>query len=70
MSLTDRDFVAVLYTSDSMQTMRYSDEGETAELCRWTVDLSSLPTFQRNSSAPNPNGFYTGALLDVIQLAF
>jgi len=26
----------------------------------WTVDLTSLPTFQRNVSIPQPNGFYTG----------
>lgn len=40
--------------------MRYTDEGETAELCKWTVDLSSLPTFQQNATAPQPGGFYTG----------
>jgi len=52
-------FVAVLYTADSDKMMRYSDEGETIELCKWTVDLSSLPSFQRNSSMPQPNGFFT-----------
>jgi len=56
----DSSFVAVLYTSDSDKLMRYTDEGETTELCKWTVDLSSLPTFQRNSIAPQPGGFYTG----------
>ena len=40
--------------------MRYSDEGETTELCRWTVDLSSLPTFRENASVTQMNGFYTG----------
>lgn len=40
--------------------MRYTDEGETAELCKWTVDLSSLPTFQQNAALPQPGGFYTG----------
>lgn len=29
-------------------------------MCKWTVDLTSLPTFQRNISIPQPNGFYTG----------
>ncbi|KAG1839323.1 actin-like ATPase domain-containing protein [Suillus subalutaceus] len=53
-------FVAVLYTSDSDKMMRYTDEGETIELCRWTVNLNSLPTFQQNASIPQPNGFFTG----------
>lgn len=35
-------------------------QGETAELCKWTVDLGSLPSFQENSNMPHPNGFYTG----------
>ncbi|KAG7087569.1 hypothetical protein E1B28_013524 [Marasmius oreades] len=56
----DSSFVAVLYTSDSEKTMRYTDEGETSELCKWTVDLSSLPAFQANASASmTQNGFYT-----------
>lgn len=41
--------------------MRYTDEGETSELCKWTVDLSSLPTFRQNASTPGAAGFYTGA---------
>ncbi|KAI6046624.1 actin-like ATPase domain-containing protein [Pisolithus marmoratus] len=56
----DCNFVAVLYTSDTDKLMRYTDEGETMELCKWTVDLSTLPSFQRNASIPQPNGFYTG----------
>jgi hypothetical protein len=56
----DSSFVAVLYTSDSDKMMRYTDEGETAELCKWTVDLSSLPTFQQNAAMPQAGGFYTG----------
>lgn len=40
--------------------MRYTDEGETSELCKWTVDLSSLPTFQQNASYTHAGGFYTG----------
>lgn len=55
----DRIFVATLYTSDSDKIMRYTDEGETEELCKWTVDIGSLPSFQENSSMPTPNGFYT-----------
>ncbi|KAH7882185.1 actin-like ATPase domain-containing protein [Phlebopus sp. FC_14] len=55
----DCNFVAVLYTSESDKMMRYTDEGETMELCKWTVDLSTLPTFQQNAQMPVPNGFYT-----------
>jgi hypothetical protein len=51
--------VAVLYTSESDQIMRYNDEGETTELCKWTVDLSSLPAFQQNALAGQGSGFYT-----------
>jgi hypothetical protein len=56
----DSAFVATLYTSDSDKMMRYTDEGETNELCKWTVDLSSLPTFRQNASMPHMGGFYTG----------
>ena len=56
----DSSFVAVLYTSDSDKIMRYTDEGEIHELCKWTVDLSSLPTFQQNASYLQHGGFYTG----------
>lgn len=39
---------------------RYTDEGETVELCKWTVDLASLPTFKQNASMPSQmGGFYT-----------
>lgn len=55
----DWNFVAVLYTSDTDKIMRYTDEGETMELCKWTVDLSTLPSFRQNASVPQPNGFYT-----------
>ncbi|KAF9234588.1 actin-like ATPase domain-containing protein [Melanogaster broomeanus] len=55
----DCNFVAVLYTSESDKLMRYTDEGETTELCKWTVDLSTLPTFQQNANIPQPNGFFT-----------
>ncbi|KIY62877.1 actin-like ATPase domain-containing protein [Cylindrobasidium torrendii FP15055 ss-10] len=53
----DSAFIAVMYTSDSDHLMRYTDEGETTELCKWTVDLSSLPAFQRG--AAGGVGFYT-----------
>jgi hypothetical protein len=55
----DRIFDAIIYTSRSDKIMRYSDEGEIVELCKWTVDLGSLPSFQENSNMPHPNGFYT-----------
>lgn len=42
--------------------MRYTDEGETTELCKWTVDLSSLPTFKQNAAILQTGGFYTGDL--------
>ncbi|KAF9048041.1 actin-like ATPase domain-containing protein [Hymenopellis radicata] len=53
----DSAFVAVMYTSESDRIMRYTDEGETTELCKWTVDLSSLPAFQQG--ALSGGGFYT-----------
>ncbi|KAJ3500666.1 hypothetical protein NLJ89_g9692 [Agrocybe chaxingu] len=58
-SAQDSSFIATLYTSDSEKMMRYTDEGETTELCKWTVDLSSLPTFRQNASLPQMSGFYT-----------
>ncbi|KAJ2930892.1 hypothetical protein H1R20_g6205, partial [Candolleomyces eurysporus] len=36
--LIDFSFIATLYTSDSM---RYTDEDEILELCKWPVDLTS-----------------------------
>ncbi|THH28180.1 hypothetical protein EUX98_g6007 [Antrodiella citrinella] len=50
---------ATLYASDSEKIMRYTDEGETTELCKWTVDLSVLPSFQQNAVRQAGNGFYT-----------
>ncbi|KAF5361454.1 hypothetical protein D9758_006262 [Tetrapyrgos nigripes] len=55
----DSTFVAVLYTSGSDRIMRYNDEGETDELCKWTVDLSSLPAFQQSALVSQSGGFYT-----------
>jgi hypothetical protein len=68
-SRTDRLFIAVLYTSESNTIMRYTDEGETTELCKWSVDLSALPSFQRNASNPHNTGFYTGAKPSFIPIA-
>lgn len=38
------------------------NQGETTELCKWTVDLSVLPSFQQNMTVSPSNGFYTGEL--------
>jgi len=55
----DRTFVADLYTSETDQMLRYTDEGQIQDLCKWTVDLGTLPTFRLYSQQPHPNGFYT-----------
>ncbi len=34
------------------------------ELCKWTVDLSVLPSFQEDANTPQANGFYTGTFGD------
>ena len=39
-----------------------ASQGETLELCKWTVDIGSLPSFQENASTPTADGFYTGML--------
>lgn len=36
-------------------------KGATSELCKWTVDLTSLPSFQQQARLLQPNGFYTGS---------
>ena len=54
----DRQFVAVLYTSESSIQHRYTDDGDIVELCKWTVDLGTLPTFQQQAQLA-PGGFYT-----------
>lgn len=64
----DSTFVATLFTSDADKVMRYTDEGEMTELCKWTVDLSSLPTFRQNASVPQSGGFYTGNVTQCISL--
>ncbi|RXW14951.1 hypothetical protein EST38_g10899 [Candolleomyces aberdarensis] len=38
-------FIVALYTSNSDNIMRITDEGEILEPCKWTVDLTSMPTF-------------------------
>lgn len=43
-------------------------QGEIMELCKWTIDLGALPSFQQNASTPNSNGFYTGASLSLLLL--
>jgi len=52
--------------------MRYTDEGEILELCKWTVDLRSLPTFQQNAQSSGMAGFYTefelGLELDSVEV--
>lgn len=59
----DRIFVAVLYTCDSDKVMRYTDEGPVSELCKWSVDLGMLPSFQQHAASLPPgvngHGFYT-----------
>ncbi|KDR79932.1 hypothetical protein GALMADRAFT_153665 [Galerina marginata CBS 339.88] len=58
-SAQDSFCVAKFYTSDLDEIMRYTDEGGTNELCKWTVDLSSLPTFRQNAARSQTSGFYT-----------
>ncbi|THH06853.1 hypothetical protein EW145_g3802 [Phellinidium pouzarii] len=48
----------VLNAQDSEKIMRYTDEGETMELCKWTVDLGNLPSFQQQANMVQ-GGFYT-----------
>ncbi|KAM0786232.1 hypothetical protein ACM66B_007033 [Microbotryomycetes sp. NB124-2] len=64
----DTLFTAILYVSDADKIFRYTDEGEIYELCRWTVDLAALPSFQWNAQNSTSNGFYTefdlGLVLD------
>lgn len=53
----------MLYTSDSDKVMRYTDEGPVSELCKWSVDLGLLPSFQHHAAVMPPggngHGFYT-----------
>ncbi|KAH9948487.1 actin-like ATPase domain-containing protein [Amylocystis lapponica] len=54
----DRMFVATLHILGTDRIMRYMDEGETTQLCQWTVDLGVLLSFQHNASMPHASGFY------------
>ncbi|GAA5914368.1 Hsp70 family protein [Sporobolomyces salmoneus] len=54
----DCHFTAILYVSDEDRIFRYTDEGEILELCRWSVDLSTLPSFQYHAQT-STGGFYT-----------
>ncbi|GAA5843244.1 hypothetical protein JCM11251_002259 [Rhodosporidiobolus azoricus] len=51
----DSVFTAHLYVSDSEELYRYTDEGDLRELCRWTLDLATLPRFE---SVVNSGGGY------------
>ncbi|GAA5841891.1 hypothetical protein JCM3766R1_002529 [Sporobolomyces carnicolor] len=66
-SPTDCFFTAILYVSDDDKIFRYTDEGEILELCRWSVDVSTLPSFQYHAQSSS-GGFYTefdlGLILD------
>ncbi|GAA6018692.1 hypothetical protein JCM11491_001264 [Sporobolomyces phaffii] len=66
-SAADCHFTAILYVSDDDRIFRYTDEGEISELCRWSVDLSALPSFQYHAQTTT-GGFYTefdlGLVLD------
>ena len=59
--MADKIFTATLYVSENDRVMRYTDEGELTELCKWSVDLSSLPVFQQNARVMQ-SGFFTGKL--------
>ncbi|KAG9098792.1 hypothetical protein FRC06_005972 [Ceratobasidium sp. 370] len=58
-SIEDCVFEVQVFTSDSERTLRYTDEGETSELCKWTIDLSLLPSFKEHARVESRNGFYT-----------
>ncbi|GAA5942523.1 Hsp70 family protein [Sporobolomyces koalae] len=64
---SDCHFTAILYVSDEDKIWRYTDEGEIVELCRWTVDLSTSPSFQYQAQTSTA-GFFTefdlGLILD------
>jgi|SRR6266550_6407159 len=58
----DSMFVTTIFASEAHKVLRYTDEGEATEVCKWTVDLSSLPTFKQNSTMHKSGGFYTGSV--------
>lgn len=57
----------LIYLIDRACQLFLSLAGETYELCRWTVDLSTLPAFYYNAQH-STGGFYTefdlGLILD------
>jgi len=55
----DRTFIAGLFSSDSDQTLRYIDEGGLIDLCRWTVDVGTLPSFRKQAANTPQGGFFT-----------
>jgi len=55
----DSLFETVLYSSDSVEAMRYTDEGEMKELCRCSVDLRVLPNYKQQVETQPFGGFYT-----------
>ncbi|KAF6747910.1 actin-like ATPase domain-containing protein [Ephemerocybe angulata] len=46
----DSGFVVTLYTSNSDQIMRYLDQGEVLEVCKWNVGLPSLQVLHPNAT--------------------
>ena len=61
--MADSIFVTTLYANESDMVMRYTDQGQMTEVCKWTVDLAKLPTFVENAKAHRSGGFYTGNVL-------
>ncbi|KAF9511536.1 hypothetical protein BS47DRAFT_1298749 [Hydnum rufescens UP504] len=55
----DSIFDTVIYTSNVDETLRYTDQGETNELCLCRVDLKELPSFKEQAMVTTPKGFYT-----------
>ncbi|KAF9511534.1 hypothetical protein BS47DRAFT_1298819 [Hydnum rufescens UP504] len=53
---SDNIFETAIYVD---KTMRYTDQGETKELCVCRVDLKDLPDFKEQARAPTSEGFYT-----------
>jgi hypothetical protein len=54
------DEVINYYQMSFALLIAFFHQGETLELCKWTVDLGQLPSFRLNAATPRPNGFYTG----------
>ena len=52
----------MIYTANADKPMRYTDQGETNELCLCRVDLKELPSFKEQARVAPPEGFYTGMI--------